>query len=294
MQEATYLAIKTVDEAAIDGDSAEATARTTTQAEDSRVPTAADEEPPATTSTLPEEAPPDAAADPSPGPTELSTVQEPEATSKTALPPPVETGDVAAKASSGRRAARKAEGFAGNPPASVGRPRSKEQRGDRQGRPRTRRSHRSRLARTPTPVALMVPGALATSNEPAPPPPTLQQREDVEMAAGHVSTLAPRATVVAGGTRWWRAACTATVLGFFVVVVAMLAYGTVKSVGHQSRVIEDFDNWTLARIGRPASPADDSTSSATTVVATSTADAGTFEEVDGSNATANHTQSVRV
>ncbi|XP_065281600.2 uncharacterized protein [Dermacentor albipictus] len=284
--------VQTVDEAAIGGDSAEATARSTTQAEDCRVLTAADEEPAATTSTRREEAPPDAAADPPPGPAEPSA--EPEATSKTALPSRVEMGDVAAKARSGRRAARTAEGFGGNAPASVPRPRSKEQRGDRQGRPRTRRTHRSRLSRTPTPVALMVPGALATSNEPAPAPLALTPSEDEEMAIGHVSPLAPRATVVAGGTRWWRVACTATILGCFVVIVAMLAYGTIKSVGHQDRVIEHFENWTLARIARRASPANASTTSEITAVATSTADAVTFEEVDGSSSTANHAQSVRV
>ncbi|XP_054929504.1 uncharacterized protein [Dermacentor andersoni] len=170
--------VQTVDEAAIGGDSAEATARSTTQAEDSRVPTATDEEPAATTSTRPEEAPADAEADLPPGPAELSA--EPEATSKTALPPRVEMADVAAKA------ARTGEGFGGNAPASVPRPRSKEQRGDRRGRPRTRRTHRSRLSRTPTPVALMVPGALATSNVPAPTPLALPQSEDEEMATGHV------------------------------------------------------------------------------------------------------------
>ncbi|KAL1423748.1 hypothetical protein MTO96_020812 [Rhipicephalus appendiculatus] len=273
--------VQSVEEATIGGDSAEAAARRATQAEDSHVATAADEHLPVATSTRQEVSPGDAVEPPS-APAQISDLEE--TPSKTALQPPVEMGDIAVKAGSGRRAARKAEGFGGNPPASGSRPRS--QRSDREGRPRTRRSRRSRIVRTSTPVALMVPDALVTPNEPAPP-----QSGDVEMAAGHVSTQqAPRATIVVGSSRWGRAACVATILGCFVALVAVLAYSTVKTLGHRGRVIEDFDNWTLARLGQPASPVA-TTTSATATTATPTSDAVTFEDGD---AIANRTQSVRV
>lgn len=299
--------VQSVEEATIGSESAEAAPRCTTQAEESRV-TTADDGGPATATSTREESPTDGAAEPLSAPTQVPDVQAQETPSKTAFPPPVEMGDIAAKAGSGRRVARKAEGFVGNPPASTARPRSREQRGEREGRPRTRRHRRPRIARTSTPVALMFPGALVTPDEPAPPAqpaqpdppappappsptdvilPDVPSSGDVEMAAGHV---APRATIVAGGSLLWRAACIVTVLGCFVAVVAMLAYGTVKSIEHQDRVIEDFDNWTLVRLGRPAAPVAVSTTAVT--AAKSTSGGLTFEEDESSNGAANRTQSV--
>ncbi|KAL3209777.1 hypothetical protein MRX96_037726 [Rhipicephalus microplus] len=148
------------------------------------------------------------------------------------------------------------------------------------------------MVRTPTPVALMVPDVLVTPNEPAPP-----RSGDVEMAAGHVSVhQAPRATVVVGSSRWRTAACVAPILGCFVVLVAVLAYGTVKNIVHHGRVIEDFDNWTLARLEKQASPAAvrTTTAAATVTVSTPTSDAATFEEHSGGDALANHTHFVPV
>ncbi|KAH8041486.1 hypothetical protein HPB51_016931 [Rhipicephalus microplus] len=236
--------MESVEEATIGGDSAEAPARHATQAEDSRAATAAGEDHSAATSARREASPGDA-VEPPRAPLLIPDLQE--TPSKTA--DPVEMGDIAVNVASGRHAARKAKGFARNPLASTARPRS--HRSDREGRPRTRRSRRSRMVRTPTPVALMVPDVLVTPHDPAPP-----QSGDVEMAAGHVSMhQAPRATVVVGSSRWRRAACVAPILGCFVVLVAVLAYGTVKNIVHHGRVIEDIDNWTLARLETQASPA---------------------------------------
>ncbi|KAL3209776.1 hypothetical protein MRX96_037725 [Rhipicephalus microplus] len=94
--------VQSVQEATIGGDSAEASSRHATQAEESRAATAAGEDHSAATSARQEASPGDA-VEPPRGPLLIPDLQA--TPSKTTHP--VEMGDIAVKVASGRHAARK-------------------------------------------------------------------------------------------------------------------------------------------------------------------------------------------
>ncbi|KAK8767139.1 hypothetical protein V5799_006073 [Amblyomma americanum] len=89
-----------------------------------------------------------------------------------------------------------------------------------------------------------------------------------------------RATILAAGSRMRKVACAAIVACCFAAVVAALTYGTIKSIGHQGRIVEEFDNWTIARIARSGAPA----ANTTTATASDAVDAANFFE-NGANLT---------
>ncbi|XP_077519282.1 uncharacterized protein LOC144129179 [Amblyomma americanum] len=149
-------------------------------------------------------------------------------------------------------------------------------RNQRLGRPRSGRSRRERGAdRSPTPVALMASAGLAPPNVRSPLPGDVAAEAVEGWSSELEGASEPRATILATGWRMRRLACAAVIACCFAAVAAALTYGTIKSIGHQGRIVEEFSNWTIAKVALSAATA----ANATTAAASAPADAADTAEV---------------
>lgn len=202
--------------------------------------------------------------------------------SKSAIRPPVEQGDMAAKRErSTHRDVRRVKREEETPSPVAATHTTNERRVQRLGRPRSRRSRHERGAdRSPSPVALVVSAGLAPPNVRPPHPGDVAAEAAESWSSEPESSSTPRATILAVGSRMRRLACAAVVTCCFVAVVAALTYGTIKSIGHQGRIVEEFNNRTIARMARSGAAA----AGSTTATTSADVDAANFFEA-GANLT---------
>lgn len=190
--------------------------------------------------------------------------------SKDAVPPPVELGDIAVKERRGNRSRNSEAELTSTAPAirQPGRERIGGSQSERRGQPRDQA--RGVGSRPSSPAArterAATPGRRLPLGSPQPGPAHLPATQGRWPSEHQRPGAAPRHTVVAGGSRKWGLACTGFIVGCLVGVVGVLVYGTVKSLSHQGRVIDDFGNWTLVLLRRARNNSDAGSSSDATMV----------------------------